>query len=277
MSRWTPIWRDISPDAEFPNAPPHEIMRAPWHPAAPMTDTQLPPAEPEEAKTSGRKHRRIRSFVLRMGRMTSGQQRAMGELWPRFGIEYSPQPLNLDQVFGRNAPRLIEIGFGTGEALFAYAQAHPEVDCLGIEVHRPGAGRLLLQVEHAGLNNVRASCDDAVEVLRHQIAAGSIDAVHIFFPDPWHKARHHKRRLIQTSFADILATVLKTGGMLRLATDWQHYAEHMRAVLDAHPQFINIADATGYVERPADRPLTRFERRGHRLGQGVWDMAYRRR
>jgi tRNA (guanine-N7-)-methyltransferase len=225
----------------------------------------------------GRKHRRIRSFVLRMGRMTSGQQRAMDDLWPRFGIEYSPHVLNLDQVFGRGAPRLIEIGFGTGEALSAYAQAHPEFDCLGIEVHRPGAGHLLLQVESARLSNVRASCHDAVEVLRDQIAASSVDAVHVFFPDPWHKARHHKRRLIQPEFADILATVLKPGGMLRAATDWQHYAEHMRAVLDTHPQFINTADTSGYVARPADRPLTRFERRGHRLGHGVWDMAYRRK
>ncbi len=242
-----------------------------------MIDSPTPPAGPEDSTTPGRKHRRIRSFVLRMGRMTSGQQRAMDELWPRFGIEYSPQVLNLDQVFGRSAPRLIEIGFGTGEALFAYAQAHPEFDCLGIEVHRPGAGHLLLQVERAGLANVRASCHDAVEVLQNQIAPGSIDAVHIFFPDPWHKARHHKRRLIQPAFAGILATALKPGGMLRLATDWQHYAEHVRAVLDVHPQFINTADTSGYMPRPEDRPLTRFERRGHRLGHGVWDMAYMRR
>lgn len=239
-----------------------------------MTDPDR--TDSTETGNDQRKHRRIRSFVLRMGRMTSGQQRAMDELWPRFGIEYSPQVLNLDQVFGRRAPRLIEIGFGTGEALFAYAQAHPEFDCLGIEVHRPGAGHLLLQVEGAALSNVRASCHDAVEVLRQQIAAGSIDAVHIFFPDPWHKARHHKRRLIQPAFADLLATVLKPGGVLRLATDWQHYAEHMRAVLDSHTQFINTGDQSGYVARPDDRPLTRFERRGHRLGHGVWDMAYRR-
>lgn len=233
--------------------------------------------DPTHAGEPGRKHRRIRSFVLRMGRMTSGQQRAMDELWPRFGIEYSPQPLHLDQLFGRSAARMVEIGFGTGEALFAYAQAHPEVDCLGIEVHRPGAGHLLLQVEQAGLSNVRASCHDAVEVLSQQLAPGSVDAVHIFFPDPWHKTRHHKRRLIQPAFADLLATVLRPDGMLLLATDWQHYAEHMRAVLDAHPQFINTAGATGYVVRPEHRPLTRFERRGHRLGHGVWDMAYRRR
>lgn len=245
-----------------------------------MTDTPTPPGSDPVAAEAGkpaRKNRQVRSFVLRMGRMTSGQQRAMDELWPRFGIEYRPQPLNLDQVFGRCAPRMVEIGFGSGEALFAYAQAHPEVDCLGIEVHRPGAGHLLLQVEQAGLSNVRASCHDAVEVLRQQLAPGSIDAVHIFFPDPWHKTRHHKRRLIQPGFADLLATVLKPDGMLLLATDWQHYAEHMRAVMDAHPQFINTAGDSGYVARAEHRPLTRFERRGHRLGHGVWDMAYRRR
>ena len=223
------------------------------------------------------KHRRIRSFVLRMGRMTAGQQRALEQHWPQFGIDFSPTPLDLDAVFGRNAPRVIEIGFGSGDALAAYALAHPEMDCLGIEVHRPGAGHLLLQVESAALTNVRASCHDAVEVLTQQIPPASIDAIHIFFPDPWHKARHHKRRLIQPAFADLLAITLKPGGMLRLATDWQHYAEHMRAVLDEHVEFINTADASGYLPRPDDRPLTRFERRGHRLGHGVWDMAYRRR
>jgi len=237
-----------------------------------MTDNDSVTSEPENLK-----HRRIRSFVLRMGRMTAGQQRALDALWPRFGIEYTTDSLNLDEVFGRHAPRMIEIGFGTGEALCAYAQAHPEVDCLGIEVHRPGAGHLLLQVEQHGISNVRASCHDAVEVLTHQLVPASIDAVHIFFPDPWHKARHHKRRLIQPAFADLLARVLKPGGILRLATDWQHYAEHMRAVLDVHPSFTNIADDTGYMPRPDDRPLTRFERRGHRLGHGVWDMAYQRR
>jgi len=222
------------------------------------------------------RHRRIRSFVLRMGRMTAGQQRALDQYWSQLGIDFTPAPLDLDKVFGRQAPRMIEIGFGTGDALAAYAQAHPEMDCLGIEVHRPGAGHLFLQVERSGLSNVRASCHDAVEVLTQQIPPASIDAIHIFFPDPWHKARHHKRRLIQPAFADLLATTLKPGGTLRLATDWQHYAEHMRAVLDNHAEFIN-ADTTGYVPRPDDRPMTRFERRGHRLGHGVWDMAYRRR
>ena len=237
-----------------------------------MTEQDSTSTDTPEAK-----HRRIRSFVLRMGRMTSGQQRALDELWPRFGIDYTPTILNLDTVFSRHAPRMIEIGFGTGEALFAYAQAHPEMDCLGIEVHRPGAGHLLMNVGENALTNVRTSCHDAVEVLTHQLAPSSIDAVHIFFPDPWHKARHHKRRLIQPAFADLLARIIKPNGKLRLATDWQNYAEHMRAVLDVHPAFTNLADDSGYMPRPEDRPLTRFERRGHRLGHGVWDMAYQRR
>lgn len=242
-----------------------------------MTDFNTTDADSTAESTQQLKRRRIRSFVLRMGRMTAGQQRALDEHWPQFGLDFTPLRLELDTIFGRTAPRLIEIGFGTGEALFAYAQAHPEIDCLGIEVHRPGAGHLLLQVAGAALTNVRASCHDAVEVLSQQILPASIDAIHIFFPDPWHKARHHKRRLIQPAFADLLAQVLKAGGVLRLATDWQHYAEHMRAVMDVHPEFINIADASGYVPRPDDRPLTRFERRGHRLGHSVWDMAYKRR
>jgi tRNA (guanine-N7-)-methyltransferase len=234
------------------------------------------PGESSATDEHSAPQRRIRSFVLRMGRMTAGQQRALAELWPRYGIEYTPATLDLDHAFGRRAPRLIEIGFGSGEALFAYAQAHPEVDCLGIEVHRPGAGHLLLQVHQAGMTNMRVSCHDAVEVLTQQLTPASIDAVHILFPDPWHKKRHHKRRLIQTEFVDVLAHVIKSGGVLRLATDWQDYAEHMRAVLDTHAQFANAA-AAGYAARPDERPVTRFERRGQRLGHGVWDMEYQRR
>jgi len=221
--------------------------------------------------------RRIRSFVLRMGRMTSGQQRAMDECWPQFGVDYSEQRLDLDKLYSRQAPRMIEIGFGTGEALMQFAQAHPDIDCLGIEVHRPGAGHLLLQMQTHCITNVRVSCHDAVEVLARQIPADSIDLVHIFFPDPWHKTRHHKRRLIQPAFTDLLARVIKIGGILRLATDWEDYAKHMRAVLDEHCAFVNIAGTAGFVARPDHRPLTRFERRGHRLGHGVWDMEYMRR
>lgn len=232
-----------------------------------MTDdsSSLPPSR-----------RTIRSFVIRAGRATAGQQRALEELWPKYGIEFSPQPLDLDQTFGRRAPRMLEIGFGAGEAMLAFAQAHPELDCIGVEVHKPGVGHLLLGAETAGLSNLRVVCHDAVEVLQQQLAPGSLQLIHIFFPDPWHKKRHHKRRLIQPEFVEILARALALGGTLRLATDWEHYAMHMREVLDASALFANEATDTGFVARNEERPLTRFERRGQRLGHGVWDLSYRR-
>jgi tRNA (guanine-N7-)-methyltransferase len=236
----------------------------------------------QEDSTIATPLRRIRSFVIRAGRMTAGQERAWQELWPRFGIEYTPELLDLNRIFGRTAPRVLEIGFGTGDALLAYAQLHPEHDCIGIEVHPPGVGHLLLKIEETGLTNVRVLCHDAVEVLSYALPDACLDEVHIFFPDPWHKKRHHKRRLIQTSFIDLLARVIKTGGIVKLGTDWQHYAEQMLSVMNAHAEFTNLATtdpeaASGFVARPAHRPLTRFERRGHRLGHGVWDLAFRRR
>jgi tRNA (guanine-N7-)-methyltransferase len=218
--------------------------------------------------------RGVKSFVIRAGRATAAQQRALEQLWPKYGIEYSPAPLDLDATFKRHAPCMIEIGFGAGEALLAFAQRHPEINCIGIEVHPPGVGRLLHNVELAAFSNVRISMHDAVEVLRNQIPVASIELVHIFFPDPWPKKRHHKRRIIQTAFADLLARVLQLGGKLRLATDWEPYAIHMREVLDVHTAFTNSAGSTGYVARNEERPLTRFEQRGHRLGHGVWDLEY---
>ena len=220
--------------------------------------------------------RGIRSFVMRAGRATAAQLRALEELWPIYGIE-SKEPLELDGVFGRRAPRMLEIGFGAGEALLAFAQAHPDIDCLGIEVHRPGVGHLMLGAHTAGLKNLRVMDRDAVEILRDQLPEASIAIAHIFFPDPWHKKRHHKRRLIQAPFAALLARVIEPGGTLRLATDWEHYALQMREVLDASTDFDNVAGDAGFIERSALRPLTRFERRGHRLGHGVWDLEYRRK
>jgi tRNA (guanine-N7-)-methyltransferase len=220
--------------------------------------------------------RGIRSFVLRAGRATAGQLRALEELWPTYGIQ-TREPLDLDLLFLRRAPRMLEIGFGAGEALLAFAQAHPQIDCLGIEVHRPGVGHLMLGAHAAGLKNLRVLDRDAVEVMREQLAPGSLDIVHIFFPDPWHKKRHHKRRLIQPPFVELLARVLAPNGVLRLATDWQHYAEQMREVLDASQAFENLAHEEGFVARSALRPLTRFERRGHRLGHGVWDLEFRKK
>jgi tRNA (guanine-N7-)-methyltransferase len=235
-----------------------------------MTDDQSgDPADIPPARRS------VRSFVIRGGRATVAQQRALDELWPRYGIEFDPSGTDLKQIFARSAPRMLEIGFGAGEALLHFAQRHPELDCIGIEVHKPGVGHLLLGVEAAGLQNVRVICHDAVEVLQRQLAPGSVDLIHIFFPDPWHKKRHHKRRLIQPAFVELLARVLAVGGTLRLATDWEHYAMQMREVIDANVSFANESD-TGFVARNEERPLTRFERRGHRLGHGVWDLSYRR-
>lgn len=230
----------------------------------------------DPAANASRPFRSIRSFVLRAGRATVAQQRALEELWPRFGI-VDRQMLDLNAIYGRAAPRMLEIGFGSGEALLSFAQAHPDIDCLGIEVHRPGVGHLLLGVEAASLTNVRVSDRDAVEVLQEQLPEGSLSIVHIFFPDPWHKKRHHKRRLIQPPFVALLARVLAPNGVLRLATDWEHYAHQMREVIDASPDFENRAGARGFVDRTELRPLTRFERRGHRLGHGVWDLEYRRK
>lgn len=234
------------------------------------------PEHPDDPSADAIRRRSVRSFVLRTGRATAAQQRAMAELWPLYGVEFTGQSLEPVQLFGRDAPVMIEIGFGNGEALLEFAKSNPQIDCLGIEVHRPGVGHLLLGVHEAGLKNVRVVCHDAVEVLQ-RFAAQSISFLHIFFPDPWHKKRHHKRRLIQPSFVALISPLMKGDGLLRLATDWEHYALQMREVLDASADFENVAGSSGFIERPAMRPLTRFERRGHRLGHGVWDMEYRKK
>lgn len=231
----------------------------------------------KESKEPASHWRGVRSFVIRAGRATAAQQRALDELWPEYGLGFRSEEADLDQVFGRAAPRMLEIGFGAGEALLAFAQAHPEYDCIGIEVHPPGVGRLLLGVQAAGVRNVRVICHDAVEVLQRQLPPASISLAHIFFPDPWPKKRHHKRRLIQPAFADLLARVLAPGAALRLATDWGPYAQHMLEVLDASAHFENVAGPGRFVDRATERPLTRFERRGQRLGHEVWDLCYRRR
>ena len=223
-----------------------------------------------------RSRRSIRSFVLRAGRATQAQQRALAELWPLYGVEFAMRPLDLEQLFGRSAPRMVEFGFGAGEALSSFAQAHPEMDCLGIEVHPPGVGHLLLELQALQLKNCRIIAHDAVEVLSQQLPAASLALVHVFFPDPWPKKRHHKRRLIQPEFVELLLRALTPGGTLRLATDWEPYAQHMSAVLAATAGLSNLAGGSEFVERPALRPMTRFERRGQRLGHGVWDLAYKK-
>lgn len=222
-------------------------------------------------------HRReIRSFVRREGRMTESQQRALAELWPRYGVEPPTGPLDLAKLFGRTAPVVFEIGFGMGDYLLSRVVAEPERDFFGVEVHRPGVGRLLNRANEAGRGNLRVACDDAVAVLRDWIPTASLDEIVIQFPDPWHKKRHHKRRLVQPAFARLAASRLKPGGLLSLATDWAEYAQHMLAVLKAEPLLRNEAADGGFVPRPAQRLKTKFEQRGERLGHGVFDLAYRR-
>jgi tRNA (guanine-N7-)-methyltransferase len=220
--------------------------------------------------------RRIRSFVRREGRLTRGQQRALDELLPRFGIDPAAGQLNLDTLFGRDNPKVLEIGFGNGASLAQQARDNPATDFVGIEVHRPGVGHLLAELQQLGLTNVRVVCADAVEVLQHCIADQALDGVQIFFPDPWPKKRHHKRRLVQPGFIQLIARKLKTGATLHLATDWQNYAEHMIEVLNTVRSLHNTAKNGGYVPRPAFRPLTKFEQRGQRLGHGVWDLVFRK-
>lgn len=220
--------------------------------------------------------REIRSFVRREGRMTEAQQRALAELWPRYGVEPPDGPLDLARLFGRPAPVIFEIGFGMGDYLFSRVIAEPERDFFGVEVHRPGVGRLLNRAHEAGRGNLRVACHDAVEVLRDWIPPASLDEIVIQFPDPWHKKRHHKRRLVQQAFARLAASRLRPGGLLSLATDWAEYAQHMLAVLNVEPLLRNEAADGGFVPRPAQRLKTKFEQRGERLGHGVFDLAYRR-
>jgi tRNA (guanine-N7-)-methyltransferase len=220
--------------------------------------------------------RPIRSFVTRAGRITPAQQRALATLWPKYGVDTVEGPLDLERLFARAAPRTLEIGFGNGENLIALAAAHPERDYLGIEVHRPGVGRLLLALEERRLGNVRVICRDAVEVLERHMGPASLEEILILFPDPWPKKRHHKRRLMQPAFVARLAGVLASGGLLRCATDWRPYALEMLEILGATAGLINLAADGGFVARPTERPPTRFERRGERLGHEVWDLAFRR-
>lgn len=228
------------------------------------------------SQPEARPHRPIRSYVRREGRITRAQQRALTELWPHYGIDRGETPLDLDAAFARQAPVMLEIGFGNGDALAVMAAAHPQHNYLGIEVHRPGVGSLLLKLENHAIGNVRVICADATQVLQQNIADGALAAVYIFFPDPWPKKRHHKRRLLQAEFIQLLRLKLKPGGRLHIATDWRDYAESVMDVLEAAPGFNNVAGPDMYSSRPEYRPETRFERRGRRLGHGVWDLIFER-
>lgn len=219
--------------------------------------------------------RKIRSFVRREGRLTRGQQHALQELWPRYGLETSA-PLDLDAVFARRAPRVLEIGFGNGDTLLTMAADQPQTDFIGIEVHRPGVGRLLHELKSRALGNVRVIREDAVPVLRDCLPDNCLDRLLLFFPDPWHKKRHHKRRIVQPDFIELLAKKIKPAGTLHMATDWENYAEQMLEVTEKSTAFRNCAGAGNYSPRPDYRPTTKFELRGQRLGHGVWDILFQR-
>jgi len=217
--------------------------------------------------------RRIRSFVLRQGRMTRGQAQAMENLFPVYGLE-AGQKLDFREIFDNDQPVVLEIGFGNGESLASMAEQRPGHNFLGIEVHRPGVGHLLQLIEDRELKNVRVMCEDAVEVIEQQIPDASLDGVQLFFPDPWHKKKHHKRRILQPDFVRHIARKLKTGGYFHMATDWEDYAEQMLEVMNHAQDFENTSSDNSFVERPEYRPLTKFEQRGHRLGHSVWDLIY---
>ena len=256
------------PDESTPTLPDDEMSDAAGDPSSLSEDPAASVAHP----------RRIRSFVRRAGRTSTGQQRAIEELGPRFVLPYTGQPLDWQAAFGREAPSILEIGFGMGETTAHIAQLRPQDNFLGCEVHEPGVGALLKLIGERGIDNIRILQHDAVEVVAHMLAEESLDGVHIFFPDPWHKKRHNKRRLVQPPLVKLLASRLKVGGYLHCATDWEEYAHQMVEVLSGEPTLANTSDAPGgFAERPDYRPVTKFERRGLRLGHGVWDVVFRKR
>ncbi|ARA77513.1 tRNA (guanosine(46)-N7)-methyltransferase TrmB [Pectobacterium brasiliense] len=229
-----------------------------------------------EFDENGRPMRRIRSFVRRQGRLTNGQQLALDNYWPVMGVEYQTELVDFNALFGRDAPVVLEIGFGMGASLVTMAAQHPEQNFLGIEVHLPGVGACLAAAQEAGISNLRVMCHDAVEVLMNMIPDGSLSMVQLFFPDPWHKARHNKRRIVQVPFVQLVRSKLKVGGVFHMATDWEPYAQHMLEVMTSVTEYRNLSNNNEYVERPESRPLTKFEARGQRLGHGVWDLMFER-
>ncbi len=223
-------------------------------------------------------HRRsIRSFVKRSGRLTPGQQQALDTLWPHYGIDFDARPLDLQALFPERTGVVLEIGFGNGESLLEMAAAEPQLGFIGIEVHEPGVGYCLKGIADRGIDNLRLMTYDAIEILHTMIPPASLHRVQLYFPDPWHKKRHHKRRIVNAEFRDLTARVLKSDGLLHMATDWEDYARHMADELLDDARFESLGDARGCVPRPGWRPETKFERRGQRLGHGVWDLLFRRR
>lgn len=220
------------------------------------------------------RRRSVRSFVRRSGRLTPSQRLAIESLWPRYGIEFEASPLDLDAVFGRDAPRILEIGFGNGDTLVDFAAEHPDSDFIGVEVHEPGIGHCLIRLRETGINNVRLIAHDALEVLERQISVNSLHRINLYFPDPWPKKRHYKRRMIQGSFLVLCANALKSGGTLHVATDWANYAEHIEATLGEFSSFSCAEHRVHDGDQPLDRPRTKFERRGLQRGHKIWDWSY---
>jgi len=241
-----------------------------------MSDSMDQTSSVENNDSDDKRKRTIRSFVKRTGRMTEGQQRAMDDHWGELGLTHDQGKLNLKEVFGREAPLVVEVGFGNGDSLVTMAQNEPDKDFIGIEVHEPGVGRLINNVVQLGLPNLKAYCHDAVEVFEDCIPDQSIARMQLFFPDPWHKKRHHKRRIVQPEFVQAVRQKLEIGGVWHMATDWEHYAEQMMEVMSEAEGYENVAEAGQYIPRPETRPLTKFEQRGERLGHGVWDLMFKR-
>ena len=250
------------------NAPPENLVRK----ALQMRQFK----SQAEAEAAGVYVSKVKSFVKREGRLTKGQEKALADYWPTMGIDYADAPLSLSDVFGRTAPVVVEIGFGMGKSLVEMAAASPDRDFIGIEVHRPGVGACLSDAGDQGVENLRVMEHDAVEVLKNMIPDGSLSRLQLFFPDPWHKKRHHKRRIVQSEFAELVRTKLAIGGCFHMATDWEPYAEHMAEVMNNAPGYTNTAEDGDYVPRPDYRPITKFETRGQKLGHGVWDLIYER-
>lgn len=230
----------------------------------------------QEAAASGVYVRKIQSFVKREGRLTKGQEKAIEHNWSTMGLEFEAGVVDVNQVFGREAPLVLEIGFGMGKSLVEMAKNEAEKDFIGIEVHRPGVGACLAEAEEQGVSNLRVYEHDAVEILANCIADNSLSRLQLFFPDPWHKKRHHKRRIVQSAFVQKLRSKLAIGGVFHMATDWENYAEHMLDVMSVAPGYKNLSSSDDFVPRPEQRPLTKFEQRGHRLGHGVWDLMFER-
>ena len=250
------------------NAPPENLVRK----ALQMRQFK----SQAEAEAAGVYVSKVKSYVKREGRLTKGQEKALADYWPTMGIDYADAPLSLSDVFGRTAPVVVEIGFGMGKSLVEMAAASPDKDFIGIEVHRPGVGACLSDAGDQGVENLRVMEHDAVEVLKNMIPDGSLSRLQLFFPDPWHKKRHHKRRIVQSEFAELVRTKLAIGGCFHMATDWEAYAEHMAEVMNNAPGYTNTAEEGDYVPRPEYRPITKFESRGQKLGHGVWDLIYER-